>query len=552
MIERITPDGERKQIYLNRPQLKAYLVQANQEYHVLGRGTGKSSEILSWKARNCLFSMPRTCGFNIGETYQQLLTKTLPALIAGWERQGFVRDVHYVVGRRPPAKWNWPAPKEAPLDPSHFIHCINGSGIHLISQDKKTSNPGLNTAWGQGDEAKFLDWERFGEEMGPTMRLEYARYGHLSTWGSLCFTTSMPTAPEARWILKKQEEMDEEQVQLILMFALQRESLMGALQQSISTTQEKKLRREIARLDTRLNELRKDAIFYQEASSFENLAILGERYFRNMKKVLPDFIFRTEILNERPKKIQGSFYPDLDYAKHTYSAYDNDYLEGLNYEMEKVRNVDCRMDADLNPELPLLMSLDWGDAINCASIAQHEENTLRFVKAMHVKQPEFLDHLAKDFCAYYRHHKRKQVHLAYGHDGSVGMANSDKTYVEQFAAILRKHGWRVVVPTIRKAPEHQETYYLWHKILSGKDPNLPRVIFNRHNCEHLLISMSQAPTRESSKGLIKKNKDSEKGRNREKVPQEEATHYSDTADMLVNSFLGHLLRGNREFVDVMM
>lgn len=134
--------------------------------------------------------------------------------------------------------------------------------------------------------------------------------------------------------------------------------------------------------------------------------------------------------------------------------------------------------------------------------------------------------------------------MAYGHDGNVTHANSKRTYAQEFADILEKRGWVVHMSTSPVPITQMERYFLWAKVLKnttnhkqGKptDPALPFIEINLDNCNETFVSMQNAPSREGRNG-IEKNKNSERNT---LIPQEEATHLSDTADYNLSSVLSN-------------
>jgi hypothetical protein len=90
-------------------------------------------------------------------------------------------------------------------------------------------------------------------------------------------------------------------------------------------------------------------------------------------------------------------------------------------------------------------------------------------------------------------------------------------------------------------------YLLWNKLVNSNGIDCPLVEFNRHNCKELLVSMLQAPA-EQKKGKVGKDKTSEKNKN---IPQEEATHLSDTADLIVCDLLEDTFYSRPEFMAMM-
>ena len=101
-----------KEIKLNLPQFavvnlsrgKVYNPKTQTEEYVKtiilewARGTGKST-ILGWYMKEAVIQMPRATGVLVGETYQQILSRTLPSTKEGLEMFGIYEDIDYVVGK---------------------------------------------------------------------------------------------------------------------------------------------------------------------------------------------------------------------------------------------------------------------------------------------------------------------------------------------------------------------------------------------------------------------------------------------------------------------
>ena len=126
------------------------------------------------------------------------------------------------------------------------------------------------------------------------------------------------------------------------------------LRQGIKKHPEKKelYERRIARLRAAADEFRGELTLYKEYSSLENLAILGEKFFYDMKRNLPALTFATSILGLRLGITLDGFYSGLR-PVNLYTAPNLSHLDSLQYDFQKLEKVDCRMDADLDPELPL-------------------------------------------------------------------------------------------------------------------------------------------------------------------------------------------------------
>jgi len=514
--------------YLNRPQLMAWLINARKEFHVLGRGTGKTSVILARRAINNIFTLPRASGLNIGDTYARQLSRTLPAMIGGWAALGYRRDVHYVIGRRPPPAWRWPDSLEPPVKYDYYISWYNGSGIHIGSQDVDGSTIGLNIQWIMGDEAKKLDRVQLDEETRPAMRGYLDRFGQFPEYRSECYTTSMPVKATERWILEMKKKMDPDLVEMILMMSMGLETgkYTGA---------------DIPRMKKALAHLRRECLFYQEASSLENYAILGKEYFDDLRRSVADFSFETEILNLQPGSIDGAFYPTFDLNKHLYKgSYNISFLETLNYDLEKIKLLDCRQDADLFLDEPLRISIDWGGHMNYLLVEQKIGRRVNFINELYTKPPEHIDHLAERFARYYYYHRNKDLVYRYDRTGDDKKDNSDLTSAEQFIKKLLEvdSKWKIKWQEKRAAPTQHAKYHMGLQIFDEQMTNLPIVRINEDKCENLLLSILNAPVKEI-KGMLYKDKSSEK--KPEKIDPLHATHASDAMDIHLNAEFRHLL-----------
>lgn len=546
-------DSTVKELILNKPQKRFVLQQPFEATNIWSRGTGKSF-IIAWLLRLIVETMPRSAWIIQGQSYKQIMTRTLPGTLSALEYFGYVYERDYYVRRKPPASKNFKRPYEAPLDYDHFIIFKNGTGFHLASQDPGGGSVrGLNSDGIISDETLLLDHAKFTAEAFATNRGKERYFSHVPYHHGVFHFSSMPYGKQGAWLFDSAKYYKEEGYykETGLDFRVLRNEIINLQVKFIANKDlayRVKLWEEIRLLKLKLRFYKSKAgLFYSEADAFDNLHNLGIRYLEQQYRDLPDFIFLTEILNKRIESIEGGFYPYLSRAKHCYvDGFDNSYITNLEYGDEKLLSEDCRFDHDLVKGQALRLAVDWGSKINSLTVTQfiRSLNELRFLKNIYVKHPLILDDLAKEFCRYYEYHNDKTVFLSYDHTGNTQMANSNITYAEQFAAILKKNGWTVHMAPPEAPPTHAEKYLLWNKILKEDDPNLPRVRFNAHNCKEVIISMEQAPAKETLKG-IEKDKSSE----RSNIPQEEATHLSDTADMHVDVLFKHFLEYSPAFID---
>jgi len=537
-------DENIKKVYYNPPQLRANLVNAPVEIDIWARGTGKSSGRIAPRIIDNVFDMPRSLGVMVADTYQSMLTKTLPGILEGLERHGYIRGRDFFFGEFAPASWKWERPYNCPLKAQYLMHWRNGSAMTLVSQDRPNSANGLNIDWIVGDEAKFLNQQRFEEELLPANRGHLALFGKHASHHSILLTSDMPTAEKGLWLLDKEKLYKEKQnlnrVNAVL--DLQREIQRMKLSLSKASPQtQKRYTFKIKECEKLINELRKgnavngipQMIYYSEADSFSNFDILGPAYFTQMSRTLSPLSFNTSILNKKQGSVKMNFYPDLSDEKHGYVKYNNTYLDGINYDLNQASHVDSRMDDDVLSGQPLDVALDYGGSINGLVVGQRYGDEYRFLNSLYVLHPNKLKHLALKFKAYYQHHSSKKVRYYYDHTAKGTSAVIDFAYYQEFSEMLSKEdefgSWEVELIDIGQTPSHQYRYEMWERILSHQDASIPLFKYNSRNADDWALSCKLTPMKVGTNGY---EKDKTKER-RKDYPQEQAPHLSDAGDTLI-------------------
>lgn len=539
--------------------------QPRENTSVWSRGTGKSF-IIAWIMHTAVRMMPRSAWALVGESYKQILTRTLPGTVAALEKLGYAYERDFYIRKKPPASAKFARPYEAPLSYDNFLIFKNGTGFHLASLDPGGGSVrGLNTDGIISDESLLISGkkrDKFNSEVMATNRGNGRYFQHVPFHHGVFHFSSMPVSKEASWLLESSKYYHESKnpkdtayyQQVGRSFRQIRNEIIDLelkFVQNKNTEYRLKLWDEIAALKRTLRFFKsQEGILYSEADIFDNIQNVGIKFIEQQYRELTDFMFLTEILNKFFDTIEGGFYAHLDRYRHGYrDSFDNSYLGNEEYGSDALKSVDCRMDGDLVKNQPLRIAVDWGSNLNCLTVTQHLKslNELRFLKNLYVKRPKILDHLAADFCEYYRYHGDKTVYFAYDHTGNTKMANAELTYADQFAKILRKNGWAVRMAPKFAPPTHQEKYLLLNRILRENLPNYPVMRFNLENCKETVVSMEQAPARDVPGKGIMKDKSSE----RSSMPQEEATHLSDTVDIQVVSLFANFLEETPGFMDAL-
>ena len=545
--ESLDPSSKAKPLHFNVPQQLALLVQPQKFYGVWSRGVGKSHGAIAPYVVNQSRLMPRSQGGIVGATFQQLLVRTLPPVIAMWERMGYVRDTHFIVGREPDKVfkklWNWEGPRHKPLDSKYAIYWFNGSCQVMISQDRIGSSNGLSLAYIVGDEAKLLNKERLDEEVMPTLRGDRSHYGHIPTYRGEFFTTDRPTNAAGQWIHQKAELMDKEQIQLILQFQLK----INLLQRQLLTLSGQAYERillQIQDYENRLVKLRKNSVYYSEANVYDNIDVLGEEYIDDMRIALSDSMFRTSILNERLLKIEGGFYGLLDANHHGTDWFDNDYLDRHLHKIGQPFQPNSRQDLSFNRKEPLDIALDYGSSINCMVVGQLVGKQYRIGNSFYVLHPKLTEDVVNEFCDYYEDYPEKTVNYFYDHTAITGNGTTEWTYASVVIETLRNRNWHVNEIYVGQAPKHDRKYEFWGTLLKEKDPRLPVFRYSKTHCESLEISMNNAGVKYGRNGF-QKDKTPERD---PAIPPQEAPHLSDAADTLVFFRLHHRLEDTSDFI----
>lgn len=529
--------AEPRKVHLNNPQLLSYLVTAAINILIWGRGTGKSEGALSMFTLQNVLAMPRGQGGIIGTTYEQLLTRTLPPLIAGWEKMGYELNKHYFIRGFAPEKYKWPRAYRAPIKGDHYIHWYNGAGMYLVSQDRSGTSNGLSLDYAVGDEAKLLNRTRLEQEFLLTIRGNAHHFGHLSNHGSVMFASDMPTHSGAKWLLDYEEKMDRDTIGAIIGVQMKLEELRQLLA-NCNEVQKKKLTKDMNKYQGYLNELRKGTVYFSMASTLDNIQALGIAPLKLFREMLSDLDFQTSVLNRKIMQVKDGFYGLLDPDKHGYYNSNYAFIESIEHDFVNIPERDCRWDGDLMPDKPLCMASDYNAKINSLVIGQQLDNQkdFRFLNTMYVKHPFRLKDLVAKFCEYYRHHPHKRIRYFYDHTALQGNnAATQKTFLEEYVEELNKAGWMVEKVYIGQAPGHNSRYMFWQNTLAGDNERIMRFSYNRQNCEHMEISMQQAKLKMNKNGY-EKDKKPELDDN---TPPEQATHISDAADTLwwgVNRF----------------
>lgn len=521
-------------VYFNKPQLLTQFIGANISVIVAGRRTGKTDSIAAPFVLRNMQRMPGSTGGIVVPTFKHGLTNTLPGLFAAWKRWGYVRGIHYVIGRKPPKTFAKPITE--PADYEHIISFYNGSCAVIISQDRPGSSNSLTLSWLLIDEAKFIDYNKLKDETLPANGGIKSYFGKHSCNHAIMILSDMPQTQKGSWFLHYEEKMDKQLITVIEALVYDIWRLKQRMAKCRDKAAFKRLNYALRRKDKQLNQLRSVAVYYREYSSIENIQLLGEHYIRQMKRDLTPLTFQTSILCQRIGIAKDGFYSSMR-EKHKYDASDMEYLDGIAqsfYAEEGASfgdgSLDARADKDLNPLAPICIGMDYNANINWIVAGQPSGRRLNVLKSFYVKFERKIPALVADFCSYYAHQQNKTVVFYYDTTAlGSNYAVNDQDFRWVIIHEFERHGWNVVDVYLGNPMRHDEKYLLINQGFAGKQRLMP--FFNRQNNDDLILAIQTAGVTRGRNGFHK-DKAGEKLAESEEDLLEHRTDGTDAFDTL--------------------
>lgn len=503
------------------------LIAANTSVIVAGRRTGKTDGIAAPYVLRCMQRMPGSSGGIVVPTYRHGLTNTIPGVMATFERWKYREGVHYVIGKVPPPHFRKPIIK--PFSYDRVLSFCNGSVAILLSQDRAGTANGLTLSWLLVDEAKFIDYRKLKEETLPANGGIKSWFGKHSCNHAMMILSDMPQTKRGSWFLNYEKKMDPEVIGMIKELVLEQWRIRQRMAEFSKKGQQPPsgVLKYLREIDRDLNRLRYVATFYHEYSSIENLELLGENYIRQMKRDLTPLTFQTSVLCRRIGMARDGFYSCLTDA-HIYTADDMDYLDSLGFDPD-ITDVGPGADADVDPDAPICIGMDYGANINWIVAGQPSINRLRVIRSFFVKYERKLPELVMDFCRHYSSHRNKTV-IFYFDATAVGHNPVDTTtYHSVVVDAFRRCGWEVVEVYIGQPMRHDRKYLLINEGFKGRQRLTPCI--NRQNNEALVLAMQSAGVERGRLGF-RKDKSGEKLAESEEDLLEYRTDGTDAFDTL--------------------
>jgi len=469
------PSTNSKAVYINPKQQQFLSAPQRRKTFLGGRGSGKSTT-KGFKDYQRFWQLPRAKGLLAGLTYNQILTKTIPAAEQAWKSCGFKeydkdkKAGHYCIGVKPPHFWI--KPLAPPRNYDNTITFCNGYTIEMLSLDRPDSGRGGSYDFLDIDESALIKQEIYSTVLRPMVR------GNIYEWDSplhqeICDYTSAPWLPSGQWVFNTEE----------------------------------------------LAKKQPNRYAFVESSAYDNVAILGKGYIEDLRDEMTKLQFAVEVENQRLKKLPNCFYPAWNEDKHLVS---NTWSYGQNDAGIWVSQANF-----LDPDKPLDSSWDFNAAIVSTLICQERGREFRIDNALFTKESHLtkIDAQVDLIVSTYANHKCKLINLYGDRNGNNENPGLKKTFYESIIERFASNGWKAILIPKGLDSEHRVRHQIVNGLLSEENARRPVVRCNLERCKFLSISIQNSPMNPD----WTKNKDSE----RVLLDQERATHLSDCLDNIL-------------------
>lgn len=513
-------DGQHK-IYMHRGQLDVYNFGSRHTKLRCARGWGKTS-YLGFYNLKCVLGLRRQIGLFLGASAKQLMCRTMPNMLKIFNLLGFQEGVYYFRGQAP-AKLRWDVPLAKPRVWESVIHFQNGACIMGASLAVKGSCNGINAAWLSGDETKYMKWSQVKEEAFPTLRGDFmppaASKVEMKRWGygtdpkinpyycSSCFCSDAGlTQAQCEWEKEEENQTTDINNQITELLGKLRYLERHNPQMAVELAQNEMFLK-------RLHLLRSQSESFWNFSSIDNVSLLGIDWVRQMKRSLPELMWRIQILGQKKGAAKDGFYSNFDPQLHTYTSdqegfcvgsdtytlivdrftekvrgkapdiqnYMTSYeTESISYEKAQMAAADGSLDTDISYLDPLHIAVDCNANINCMVVGQERtingQPSLLILSSLFVQNERKLRSLCHDFTLRYKCFLRRNGNVVLHYATSIKQGGSVAYAVEgadefRFDRVivdeLKSLGWKVESIEMKSA-FHMEKYTIINDILSFK------------------------------------------------------------------------------------
>lgn len=507
---------KKTEINLNKSQAKIHLINANVTHFLGPRATGKTQGGIGPRLLHLSRVMPRSQCVLYSDTFERLESVIVPAITSFLSNEmGIIEDKDFVVFKKPPVNWKKPI-----VEPRKYDRAISfNSGFVVIcgSSHKDGSVNGINAQSAIIDETKFVSKDRIKTQLYKALRGQFKRWGHLPEYRSV-WTFSDKYEGDIDWILALRDQQDNRLIQAILTKSIEvmdwKNQLAQMKRSGVSDSTLYRHALKIHEVEFKLNQLRKELVYVCDAEPFENIDILGEKYYRDQKRdCKTEEEYNVAILNQDPGKVEHPYYPN--------------FTEENQYES---------MD-DIEHDKPLIISMDYNWRIISMEVAQISKlpgcNTasLNTVASIHAVEPKAgIPEAVRLFDEMFMMHRKKKVFYVYDSTATAKDAGR-KSLKDIVIKELKLRKWSVKPIYIRDLPDQSVRFHHTADWLDGKGIMPVRV--NKYRADPLINSINRTGAITSG-GKTKKDKRPETDM---KIPAENAPHHTEAWDQLLCAVL---------------
>lgn len=535
LIEQSAKQEKFDEIYNNKMQIKASIIDAKNMFVEAGRAAGKTV----WFAKRFMdvgYSMPTELSFFAHKTYVALLTNVVPSLLNYLKTpQGSIgrplleEGKDFVVGEKDLPK-HFIKPRYPIENPNHSIVLANGHHYRLVSSDQPDSVAGASGVHAFIEEMKHSRGDKVKTRIFPALRGGSTAIRKSHYWSGITGVsdTARVDLGEDDWFMAYEKQVKPELINdIVTVFFHINEAqyYIETYKRQLSECKDpakvvklqnkiEKSRRVVDRWMPTLSVMRKAATYYLKASTFVNKDMLGFEFFKTQFESLEQEEFLTTIANIRPKKVADLFFSGWDNKKHTFedsykfkSIYQFNLKDTFRLTAEELKYFD--------PLKPLLIGYDPGH-FSSVVVAQEDkkENTMRILKEFFVWIPKQQGELAIMIYEFFGPYMKnpKKIIFYYDRAGNKMRTEHDKivTDARLLASELKKHGFTVEMKNEKqKTIYYYEHFKLLQMLLSETLKTFPRIRVDENECVNLVSAINLSPV-DRKDGKIALDKSSER------------------------------------------
>lgn len=495
-----------KTVQLTRSQAQLKLINPNVAYVLWPRAAGKTNAIGD-RVEHLSEMMPKAQILLFSDTFKRLEERIVPNILSYFQNEiGLIENEDFVAFKKPPEHFDKPITPLKAFD--HVITFSSGLCLCLASQAVPGSANAYNAQALIVDEAKYCKEVIINTEALPALRGAFDLFGHLPEYRSHWYFSDK-YGENISWLLAKKRLSDPKKIKAVITLSLECIRLSELIKSTNSTATHYKYLHQLQPLEQLLQKARRELVFYSDPPPYENLANLGEKYFRDLKRDLSAYEYSISVENKNPTKAEHSFYPELAPHQHYHT-----------------------IEQDVDHSAPLIIALDYNWRITPMAVNQFSKlpgaayTTLNTVAAIHTLHPAGgIELTIKSFVEHFRLHTNKHVYYVYDHT-AVGKRPDGNSFKEIVCQALTDAGWSFTEIYMGQAPHHDIKFEAFKKLMTNTADMSIRI--NQLTCDPLIQSMEAAAT-VISMGKTKKDKSKEKNLSLDPVVQ---TDYSDAQDQI--------------------